>query len=78
LRRKLLVDKWRKKLNALIDPGDLLILNVDRNIWHKRWDAVFESQYDSVITNPKTDPVANNNILLEVDAGVIVTSKPVS
>lgn len=42
LRRKLLVDKWRTKLNAVVDPGDLIILNVDRNIWHKRWDAVFD------------------------------------
>ena len=24
------------------------------------WDEIFESQYDSVITNPKTDPVPNN------------------
>ena len=24
------------------------------------WDAVFASQYDSVITNPKKDPVPNN------------------
>ena len=25
-----------------------------------QWDAIFASQYDSVITNPTTDPVANN------------------
>ena len=25
-----------------------------------QWDEIFESQYDSVITNPKTDPVPNN------------------
>ena len=25
-----------------------------------RWDDIFASQYDSVITNPPTNPVANN------------------
>ena len=25
-----------------------------------KWDEVFESQYESVITNPKKDPVPNN------------------
>ena len=25
-----------------------------------KWDEIFDSQYDSVITNPKTNPVPNN------------------
>jgi hypothetical protein len=29
-----------------------------------KWDEVFESQYDSVITNPKTSPVPNNDFTL--------------
>jgi len=29
-----------------------------------RWDAIFASQYDSVITNPKTDPVPNNEFAI--------------
>ena len=28
------------------------------------WDEIFESQYDSVITNPKTDPVPNNEFMI--------------
>ena len=28
------------------------------------WDEIFESQYDSVITNPKTDPVPNNEFAI--------------
>ena len=28
------------------------------------WDAIFASQYDSVITNPKTDPVPNNEFAI--------------
>ena len=28
------------------------------------WDAVFASQYDSVITNPKKDPVPNNEFTI--------------
>ena len=31
-----------EKLNAALFPDDLIILNVDRNIWHKRWDASFD------------------------------------
>ena len=29
-----------------------------------RWDAIFASQYDSVITNPPTNPVANNEFVI--------------
>ena len=29
-----------------------------------QWDAVFASQYDSVITNPPTDPVPNNEFAI--------------
>ena len=29
-----------------------------------KWDAVFASQYDSVITNPPKEPVANNNFVI--------------
>jgi len=29
-----------------------------------KWDEVFASQYDSVITNPQTDPVANNEFAI--------------
>jgi len=42
VQRQLLVSKWREKLNAPIDINDIIILSVDRNIWHKRWDASFD------------------------------------
>ena len=29
-----------------------------------QWDAVFASQYDSVITNPPKDPVPNNDFVI--------------
>ena len=29
-----------------------------------RWDDIFASQYDSVITNPSTNPVANNEFAI--------------
>ena len=29
-----------------------------------RWDDIFASQYDSVITNPPTNPVANNEFAI--------------
>ena len=29
-----------------------------------KWDAVFASQYDSVITNPPKVPVANNDFVI--------------
>ena len=29
-----------------------------------KWDEVFASQYDSVITNPKTSPVPNNEFTI--------------
>jgi hypothetical protein len=29
-----------------------------------KWDAIFSSQYDSVITNPKTDPVPNTEFVI--------------
>jgi len=29
-----------------------------------KWDEVFASQYDSVITNPKTSPVPNNSFVI--------------
>ena len=29
-----------------------------------KWDEVFASQYDSVITNPPTNPVANNEFVI--------------
>ena len=29
-----------------------------------QWDVIFASQYDSVITNPSTDPVPNNEFAI--------------
>ena len=29
-----------------------------------KWDQVFASQYDSVITNPKKEPVVNNDFVI--------------
>ena len=29
-----------------------------------KWDAVFASQYDSVITNPPKDPVPDNSYVI--------------
>ena len=29
-----------------------------------KWDAIFESQYDSVITNPTKDPVPNTEFVI--------------
>ena len=29
-----------------------------------KWDEIFASQYDSVITNPSTDPVPNNEFMI--------------
>ena len=29
-----------------------------------KWDGIFASQYDSVITNPPTNPVANNDFAI--------------
>ena len=56
-----------------VDPisGDRVFTKKAKGSWTKselealcptsRWDAIFASQVDSVITNPPTDPVADNN-----------------
>jgi hypothetical protein len=33
---------WSEKLRFPIWEDDLVIINVDRNIWHKRWDLTFD------------------------------------
>lgn len=35
-------DELSEKLNVYLKNDELLILNLDRNIWHKRWDATFD------------------------------------
>ena len=39
---KELRSKWTVRLNVHLSADDILILSVDRNIWHKRWDATFD------------------------------------
>jgi glycosyltransferase involved in cell wall biosynthesis len=34
--------KWSEKLKFPLFNDSLLILNLDRNIWHKRWDCTFD------------------------------------
>jgi len=34
--------KWAKKLHVPLHDDTFLVLNCDRNIWHKRWDATFD------------------------------------
>ena len=33
---------WSNNLRHLFEEDDLVILNLDRNIWHKRWDVTFD------------------------------------
>jgi len=40
--RSQLREKWEDKLNAPMRDNTFIVLNMDRNIWHKRWDATFD------------------------------------
>jgi len=34
--------EWAEKLRFPLFEDSLIVLNVDRNVWHKRWDATFD------------------------------------
>ena len=34
--------RWSEKFSGVIYEDDIVILSVDRNIWHKRWDATID------------------------------------
>ena len=35
--------EWSRRLRRTIPDDALVILNLDRNIWHKRWDATYDT-----------------------------------
>jgi glycosyltransferase involved in cell wall biosynthesis len=35
--------EWSKRLRRTIPDDAIVILNLDRNIWHKRWDATYDT-----------------------------------
>lgn len=41
-RKESLREKFSRRFRHHIEPNATVVLNLDRNIWHKRWDACFD------------------------------------